>query len=109
VCTTWAVIGERYYLLDVVRERLEIPALKQRMIEEANRWKAKLVLLEDKGSGMSLLQELTSTGFFKGRAIKPEGDKVIRLVAVTAMLGVFAAVHLGFGARPAQSHRCFAL
>ena len=86
VCTTWAIVGGRYYLLDVVRERLEFPALKQRVIEEADRWKAELVLIEDKGSGMSLLQELQSTGFWKGRAVKPEGDKASRLMGVTAII-----------------------
>ena len=86
VCTTWAMIGERYYLLDVVRQRLEFPALKQRVIEEADRWKAELVLIEDKGSGMSLLQDLQSTGFWKGRAVSPVGDKASRLVGVTAMI-----------------------
>jgi predicted phage terminase large subunit-like protein len=86
VCTTWAIVADRYYLLDVVRERLEFPALKQRVVDEADRWGAQIVLIEDKGSGMSLLQELQSTGFYRGRGMNPVGDKASRLVGVTAMI-----------------------
>lgn len=86
VCTTWGVVADRYYLLDVVRERLEFPALKRRVIEEADRWKPERVLIEDKSSGMSLIQELRSTGFFLCQPVTPEGDKASRLVGVTAMI-----------------------
>ncbi len=37
VCTTWGVLGSDYYLLDVVRERLEYPDLRRRVIIEARR------------------------------------------------------------------------
>jgi phage terminase large subunit-like protein len=65
----------RVYLLDVIRERLEMPALKRRIIEEASRWNAQIVLIEDKGSGTGLLQELRASGFHKARPYMPIGDK----------------------------------
>ena len=34
VCTTWLVKGNDYYLIDVVRERLEYPNLKKRVLKE---------------------------------------------------------------------------
>ena len=34
VCTTWLVKGNDYYLIDVVRERLEYPNLKHRVLKE---------------------------------------------------------------------------
>ena len=86
VCTTWLLKGERIYLVDVIRERLEFPALKRRVIEQAGRHSAELVLIEDKGSGMSLLQDLPESGFWKGRAINPVADKRNRLVGVSAMI-----------------------
>ena len=86
VGTTWAIIGKNVYLLDVVRERLELPALKRRVIDEADRWKAERVLIEDKGSGTGLLQELQASGFGKSRAIVPKGDKGLRLGSVTPMI-----------------------
>lgn len=86
VCTTWAIVGKFAYLLDVVREKLETPALKRRVIEEADRWKATFVLIEDKGSGIGLLQELRASGFGKEKAIEPKGDKAFRLGGVTPMI-----------------------
>jgi len=86
VCTTWALKGDRIYLLDVVRERLEFPALKRRIFDEADRHRADVVLIEDKGSGTSMLQELSSSGFGKGTPVLPVNDKVVRLAGVTAMI-----------------------
>jgi predicted phage terminase large subunit-like protein len=83
VCTTWAIVEKRAYLLDVVREKLEFPALKRRVVEEADRWKAHRVLIEDKGSGTGLIQELSASGFGKIKAIIPKGDKGLRLGSVT--------------------------
>ncbi|KUO56879.1 MAG: hypothetical protein APF78_05815 [Sphingomonadales bacterium BRH_c3] len=85
VCTTWAIKGDRYYLIDVVRVRLEFPALKQRIIDEADRHRADWVLIEDKGSGESLLKDLPASGFWRVRAIKPVKGKVERLEGVSAI------------------------
>lgn len=86
MCTTWALKGERIYLVDVTRERFEFPALKRRVIDEADRHKAELVLIEDKGSGMSLIQELQASGFWKARAINPVADKRTRLIGISAII-----------------------
>lgn len=86
VCTTWGQKDTRIYLLDVVREKLDFPALKRRVMDEADRHQAELVLIEDKGSGISLLQELQSSGFWKGRAMQPVADKITRLAGVSAMI-----------------------
>ena len=85
-CTTWAIIDRRVYLLDVVRERMELPTLKRRLIDEADRWKADQVLIEDKGSGTGLLQELQASGFWKAKPIIPKGDKGLRLGSVTPII-----------------------
>jgi len=86
VCTTWGIIRKRAYLLDVVRDRLEMPTLKRRVVDEADRWKAERVLIEDKGSGTGLIQELSAAGFGKTKAIVPKGDKRFRLGSVTPMI-----------------------
>ncbi|MCB2047668.1 MAG: phage terminase large subunit [Novosphingobium sp.] len=86
VCTTWAAKGDRYYLLDVHRERLEFPALKYRVVDQADRFKADLVLIEDKGSGEGLLQVLRAEGFGKCRPVLPERDKASRFVTASAMI-----------------------
>jgi len=79
-CTTWIVKGKDYYLLDVLRERLEYPFLLQRVITMAERYAAHSVLIEDKGSGTQLIQELRhqKTGI-RPIPIEPLGDKVVRM------------------------------
>lgn len=86
VGTIFAIKNKRVHLLDVVREKMELPALKRRVIDEADRWKADIVLIEDKGSGTGLLQELRASGFWKGRAYLPKGDKGLRLASVTPII-----------------------
>lgn len=83
VCTTWGVKGKKMYLLDVLRQRLEYPALKQSVIRQAERWKANAILIEDKASGTQLIQELRETNArFKG--VQCKGDKLMRMVEQTA-------------------------
>ncbi len=80
VCTTWLMKGDDYYLLDVLRERLEYPFLKKRVVDMARRHAAHSVLIEDKGSGTQLIQDLRfdKTGV-RPIAINPEADKVTRM------------------------------
>ena len=80
VCTTWLMKGDEYYLIDVLRERLEYPWLKKRVIEMERRHDAHHVLIEDKGSGTQLIQDLRfeKTGV-RPIPITPEADKVTRL------------------------------
>jgi predicted phage terminase large subunit-like protein len=87
VCTTWLVKGDRFYLYDVVREKLEHHALYTHSIELANAQGADHVLIEDKGSGTSLFQDLQEarTGVYP-IPIEPEGDKVTRIATVTPLL-----------------------
>jgi len=82
VCTTWYVQGANYYLVDLIRERLNYPDLRRRVIDLALCWGA-TPLIEDKGSGTSLIQDLRYHGPKKPIAYKTEGDKLSRLVAQT--------------------------
>jgi phage terminase large subunit-like protein len=41
------------------------------------------VLVEDASSGLALLQDLKNDAFYLVEAVKPKGDKVIRLSSVT--------------------------
>lgn len=86
VGTTWAIKGGRALLLDVYRVRLELPALKRKVIELAELYNAERVLIEDKGSGTALLQELPAAHFYRGIPILPRGDKLMRLAGVTPMI-----------------------
>lgn len=62
VCTTWLVRGNHYYLLHVLREKLLYPDLKKTVIEHARKHGADAILIENKGSGMSLIDDLRREG-----------------------------------------------
>jgi predicted phage terminase large subunit-like protein len=87
VCTTWGIKDRQLYLLDVFRQKLDFPELKRSIRELANRHQAKIVIIEDKASGTSLLQELRADNFSIAQpAPKLDGDKVMRLRAQTAKI-----------------------
>ena len=46
VCTTWGVKGKNVYLLGLLRQRLEYPALKRAVREQQNLYGATTVLIE---------------------------------------------------------------
>lgn len=87
VCTTWGVKGRTAYLLHVFRKKLEFPDLKKAVRDVATNHKATVVLVEDKASGSSLIQELRAEGFSIVQAAPAlEGDKITRLNAQTAKI-----------------------
>ena len=77
-----------YGVVDVLREKLKYPDLKRRVINHALRHSANSIIIEDKGSGMSLLQELQrgSTEIPYPIAFTPETDKVTRMHAQSAKI-----------------------
>jgi predicted phage terminase large subunit-like protein len=86
VCTTWGIKDKRIYLLHVLRKRLNYPDLKRAVREQAGTYRATVVLIEDKASGTQLVQELVHDGLRMVKAVKPEGDKVMRFNAQTATI-----------------------
>src|SRR5262245_55222358 len=87
VCTTWGVIRNHLYLLDVFRRKLDFPSLKRAVLDLAQLHKAQLVLVEDKASGTQLIQELRAGHFSKVKeAPAMDGDKIMRLDSQTAKI-----------------------
>ncbi len=83
VCTTWLETRTQWYLLDVWRKRVDYPALKAAVVEQAKSWNANQVLIEEAGTAIGLLQELKSqVGGIVG--IKPEHDKEVRMAIASA-------------------------
>lgn len=87
VCTTWRM-GRGYALLDVHRERMDFPTLKAAAINMAAKWKPDVIIIEDKASGQSLIQELRATTKLPVVAFDPtpHGDKVIRAHTVSPIV-----------------------
>jgi phage terminase large subunit-like protein len=84
VCTTWGLKGPNFYLLNVLRKKLEYPDLKRAVIEQSRRFNPTAILIEDKASGTQLIQELIEAGLSRVTRYKPDGDKIMRLHAQTA-------------------------
>lgn len=58
VGTVWLRIEDHYYLLEMVCEKLLFPELVRTAIDLNNRYRPTYNLIEDKSSGVSLIQEL---------------------------------------------------
>jgi predicted phage terminase large subunit-like protein len=88
-CVVLQVKGESAYVLDVVRDRLEYPDLKRKVIEVHRNWRSACsryeLVIENKGSGMSLIQELKQENIYPV-AVDPDGEKVMRMNAQTARI-----------------------
>ena len=63
---------------------MDFPTLKRAVIDQLNSFNADVVLIEDKASGIQLIQELRTMGYYKVKEYKPKGDKVMRANAQTA-------------------------
>jgi len=86
VCTTWGAHNKHFYLLDVVRVRLNYPELKRKVRELAKTYSPRVILIEDKASGTQLIQDLKADGMYRVKPYPPPPgtDKVMRLYAQTA-------------------------
>jgi predicted phage terminase large subunit-like protein len=83
VCTTWKASGRNFYLIDVFRKRLTFPELKRAANELYRKYNPQCLLIEDKSSGTSLIQDLQSEGIYGIEAYKPPpgSDKFMRFAA----------------------------
>jgi predicted phage terminase large subunit-like protein len=85
VCTTWGTNNNGHYLLSLWRGRVDFPQLKYQVTSQAQQWKPHSILLEDAGSGQSLIQELRLATPYPVLAVKVDRDKRARAEAVTPM------------------------
>lgn len=107
VSTVWGETSDGYYLLSVWRDRVEYPELKRVLANLYLQWKADAILIEDKASGQSLIQEARTGIHIEGLPklvnlpivpIDPKGvNKVDRLIAVSSMFES-GLVHLPYQA-----------
>lgn len=75
-----------YYLADLYRDRVDYPTLKRKVIAYAERDRPTAVLIEDKSSGQSLIQELRTTTTLPVVPIEPDGSKLFRANEVSSMV-----------------------
>lgn len=86
-CLTFGETDQGYYLLDALVLRAEYPELKRTVISNALKWHADAILIEDKASGQSLLQDLKiEANRLPVLAVTPDADKETRLRAESAQI-----------------------
>ena len=83
VCTTWGLSDGKFYLIDVFRKKLIFPELKRAVLDLFRKYDVQKLLIEDKGSGISLNHELQSEYVWCLEAYTPDqgSDKLMRLDA----------------------------
>jgi len=86
VCTVWGETDSGFYLVEVLRQRLEFPELKRFVTAAYDRDKPTAVLIEDEASGQSLIQELKRNTYIPLVPVKADKDKVVRVNAVTPLI-----------------------
>lgn len=85
-CTTWGITDTGFYLLWYWRGRVEFPELKTRIKWLASEYKPNTILIEDRASGQSAIQELKYKTSLPIIAVKVDRDKISRAYAVTPLI-----------------------
>jgi predicted phage terminase large subunit-like protein len=84
--TVWGMSENAYYLIDVLNKRMEFTELKNRFQQLYNIHKANAVLVEDRASGQSLIQEMKMQTNIPVIAMSTKNvNKVLRFDAVTPL------------------------
>lgn len=83
VCTTWGCTNTGFYLLDRWKEKVDYPTLKKTAKGMAAKWCPRTILIEDKASGQSLIQDLKTGTNLPIIAVPVDSDKNTRAHAVT--------------------------
>jgi predicted phage terminase large subunit-like protein len=76
----WLLREGSFYLLDVVRRKVDYPTLRALAINLAAQYKPNRVLVEDTGVGTPLIAELKAKGI-SAIAVAPESSKEARMSA----------------------------
>jgi predicted phage terminase large subunit-like protein len=85
VCTCWTYGNAGgYHLADLLSRRMDYPSLYRMVISMAERDNPDAILIEDKASGQSLIQDLREKTSLPIIAIEPHGDKIFRASEVSA-------------------------
>lgn len=82
----WYIARPCHYLVRVVRRRLDFPALKKLIIACADETPGADILIEDRASGIQLIQDLRAETAICPIAVSPESDKVTRMAVRSAKI-----------------------
>ncbi len=79
--SVWGLKGTDIYLLDVIRQRLEVPDLRRRIEQVSQHYRVGATLIEETDIGRALVQEMRRNSPVRPIARRPCFDKEARLLA----------------------------
>ncbi|MFK7974384.1 MAG: phage terminase large subunit [Rickettsiaceae bacterium] len=82
VGTCWGIADDKYYFISMIRKKMSYPELKIAIEKQIGYYQPRYILIEDKASGQSLIQDLMLAGYANVKPIKPKQDKVTRFASV---------------------------
>jgi predicted phage terminase large subunit-like protein len=86
VCETWLITQNKFILLNVYRDRIDFPDLKKAAVEQYEIYGPNEVWIEDKASGISLIQELKRGTRIPIKEIKADKDKLEYINSITPLI-----------------------
>jgi len=69
-----------------LRKKLSYPELKRAVVEQNALFRPQTIVIEDRASGTQVIQDLIEAGLSHIARFSPDGDKVMRLHAQTAVI-----------------------
>lgn len=85
VCTIWGERNGYHYLLDIFRKKLNFPELVKAVVDLHQKAPPHALLIEDQGSGISLIQQLRANFGIHAIGRRSKNDKESRLSTVLPM------------------------
>lgn len=86
VCITVGTTKNAFYIIDCWCKKVDYPTLKQAAITNADCWHPNIILIEDKASGQSLVQDLKDTTKLPIKEISVVRDKEVRAHETTDLV-----------------------
>ena len=84
-CVTMGRLGNRIFIEDVFRKKMEWPELERKAIELLQRSRPRVVVVEDQSSGISLIQALKAKGL-PILPMKTDRNKIARTKAISGIV-----------------------
>jgi predicted phage terminase large subunit-like protein len=87
--TVISIIGEfqsSYYILDLIRDRMQYAMLKQRLIHAISQYFFATILIEDRGLGSALIQDISTLRNVKIVSINPKENKINRFMRIIGII-----------------------
>lgn len=86
VCTTWLKVGRYHYLLEVWRGKVDFPGLRAKVCDLYHACLPQRVIIEDAGSGASLIQDLKANSPVPAIGWRSQSTKEARFAAASVLV-----------------------